>query len=303
MDWYREALKRDPYDSRTNTAAGNNYLKNGDYNAARVHFARAIKRLTNNYTRPATGEALYLQGLTLKALGLYEEAADTLYRATWDYAFHSAAYFHLAQISATRGDFDRALYQITESLWTNARNNRAIALKASLQRRKGDFQGAIATLETVLESDPLDFRIRNEYYLATKESGNQQKALELASSLNKEMRDFHENYLELAVGYINDGLFTEAEDALARFKGNNPLIDYYLGFIYDVLGDAGRLQNILPWQKGSPLIIFFHTGWKLPEVLETALQYNPGDGKAYYKLVTYFMKNNLQRQLKTGKML
>jgi tetratricopeptide (TPR) repeat protein len=69
MDWYRAALEKDPGDSRTNTAVGNNYLKKGDYKTARKYFARAIQRLTKDYTRPATGEALYLQGLTLKALG------------------------------------------------------------------------------------------------------------------------------------------------------------------------------------------------------------------------------------------
>ena len=74
----------------------------GIIETARRYFATAIKRLTQDYTRPSNCEALYLQGLTLKALDLYDEAIDTLYRATWDYAYHSAAYFELAQISASR---------------------------------------------------------------------------------------------------------------------------------------------------------------------------------------------------------
>ena len=79
------------------------YLKNGDYENARTYFSRAIKRLTKDYTRPSNCEALYLQGLTLKALGLYDEAIDTLYSATWDYAWHSAAYLELARISLIKG--------------------------------------------------------------------------------------------------------------------------------------------------------------------------------------------------------
>ena len=108
MDYYQEALKRDPSDIRTNTAVGNIYLKNGDYEIARSYFSRAIKRLTKDYTRPSDCEALYLQGLTLKALGLYDEAIDTLYRATWDYAFHSAAYLELARISVIKGRFRKS---------------------------------------------------------------------------------------------------------------------------------------------------------------------------------------------------
>ena len=67
MDYYEEALKRDPSDIRTNIAVGNIHLKNGDYDNARSYFAKAIKRLTKDYTRPSNCEALYLQGLTLKA--------------------------------------------------------------------------------------------------------------------------------------------------------------------------------------------------------------------------------------------
>jgi len=53
----------------------------------------------------------------------------------------------------------------------------------------------------------------------------------LLSNLKTEMRDFDENYLELAVGYLNDGLLQEAEEVLLRFKGENPMFDYYLGYI------------------------------------------------------------------------
>ena len=56
MDYYEEALKRDPNDIRTNTAVGNQYLKNGDYQTARSYFATAIKRLTT-VNEPAIGLA------------------------------------------------------------------------------------------------------------------------------------------------------------------------------------------------------------------------------------------------------
>ena len=146
MDYFEESLKRDPYDIRTNIAVGNIHLRNGEYEIARNYFGRAIKRLTKDYTRPSSCEALYLQGLTLKALELYDEAIDTLYRATWDYAFHSNAYIELARISCLMGDLPKALEQINESLTTNAVNNSAINLKASIQRNLGDTDGAGKTL-------------------------------------------------------------------------------------------------------------------------------------------------------------
>ena len=282
MDWYKAVLEKDPGDTRTNIAVGNMNLKNGDYITARQYFAKAIKRLTNDYTNPASHEALYLQGLTLRNLGLLAEAEDTLYRSTWDYACHSAAYFQLAELSCTKNDFQRALHQINESLWTNARNNSAIALKASIQRRMGDFNGALITLNAVTADDPLDFRIRNEYFLIAKESGDTRKASQLLASLNKEMRDFDDNYLELAIGYLNNGLLKESEEILKRFKGKNPFFDYYLGYIYDTYGDKDQALKYFKSAAGQSPDFIFPYRLKSVDVLNTALKYNPADGKAYY---------------------
>jgi tetratricopeptide (TPR) repeat protein len=282
MDYYQEALRRDPYDIRTNTAVGNRYLKNGDYQTARNYFSRAIKRLTADYTRPSNCEALYLQGLTLKALGLFDEAIDTLYRATWDYAWHAAAYFELAQISCSRSDWDKALNQINESLSTNARNSRSISLKASIQRRMGNFEGALATLRESFASDPLDFRMANEVYLIYRESDNTIQAEKELKMLSANMRDFDQNYLELAAGYINDGMFQEAADVLKRFTGKNPEINYYLGYLHDGMGDREKAEGYFRTGNAMSEDYCFPFRLETVRVMEKALEYNPSDGKAYY---------------------
>ncbi len=243
MDYFDEALKRDPYDIRTNTAVGNIHLRNGEYEIARRYFSKAITRLTKDYTRPSNCEALYLQGLTLKALELYDEAIDTLYRATWDYAWHSAAYLELARISCIKGDLQKALGQINESLSTNAVNNSAINLKASIQRNLGDPAGAEKTLAEVIEKDPLDFRAGNEVYLIAKAKGDLKRSEELLSELKRKMRGFDQNYLELAVGYMNDGFLNEAEDILRRFDGKNQEINYYLGYLQDKKGNRTEAEK------------------------------------------------------------
>ncbi len=282
MDWYNEALRRDPGDIRTNTAVGNHYLKNGDFTKARTYLARAAKRLTVDYTRPSDCEPLYLQGLTLKYLGLYEEAADTLYRATWDYAYHSAAYFQLAQISMYQNDYVKALYQIDESLSTNLRNNRAAALKASILRKLGRYDEASDVLKQIVKSDPLDFRLQNELYLIAKGQGNKTVAENILLKLKREMRDFNENYLELAVGYLSDGLLDEAEQIMNSYNGDNPIFDYYLGYIYSKKNDnETALAYFKNAAKQSVDNIFPHR-FETVEALKAALSLNPSDGKAYY---------------------
>jgi tetratricopeptide (TPR) repeat protein len=284
MDYFNEALKRDPLDIRTNTAVGNIHLRNGEYNLARDYFSKAIKRLTKDYTRPSGCEALYLQGLTLKALGLYDEAIDTLYRATWDYAFHSAAYLELSGISCLKGDFGKALSQINESLSTNANNNSAIDLKASIQRKLGDIDGARTTIALIVKSDPLDFRAGNENYLLSKKSDISQNAEKLLAELNLKMRDFDQNYLELAVGYMNDGFFGEAEEILKRYQGKNQEICYYLGYLQDKSGNREAAEKY--FKAGSDQKVDYAFPYRLEseKVLKLASEYNLNDAKPWYYL-------------------
>lgn len=282
--YYEEVLRRDPGDIRTNTALGNQYLKNGDYKTARKYLAKAIKRLTTDYVRPSTGEALYLQGINLKAMGLYKEAIDTLYRATWDYAYHSAAYFELAQISSTMGDFAKALHQINESLSTNMKNNRALALKASIQRKLTDYQGAKESLALVFKVDPLNFRAINEQYLVSQANGDKQEADLTLADLNKKMRDFNQNYLELAVTYLNEGMLNEAEEVLLRFTGKDPIVSYYLGFIADKKGNKKEASQHFTAAQAQSEAYCFPFRLETVKVLETAIAYNNRDTKAYYYL-------------------
>jgi tetratricopeptide (TPR) repeat protein len=284
MDYFEEALKRDPSDIRTNVAIGNINLKNGDYSLARSYFSKAIKRLSKDYTRPSDCEAFYLQGLTLKALELYDEATDTLYRATWDYAYHSAAYLELARISCLKGDFQKALNQINESLSTNVNNNSAINLKSSIQRKLNDFKGAMETLAGVIEKDPLDFRAANErYLLAIKTDGNQNSE-KILTDLNRKMRDYDQNYLELAAGYLNDGLIAEAEDVLLRFKGKNQMICYNLGYIHDKNGNRNEAGKF--FKEGSDMSVDYGFPFRLEDkrVFDLASGYYPSDPKPYYYL-------------------
>ena len=225
-----------------------------------------------------------MQGITLKGLELYDEAIDTLYRATWDYAYHSAAYFELAQISCIKGDFKKALHQINESLSTNMKNTRAVSLKASILRKMGDFTEAHETFEKVLKTDPLNFRLLNEAYLIAKEEGNSQEAEKALMILTTKMRGFDQNYLELAVGYLNEGMLREADDVLLRYKGNNPIVQYYRGYIQHKYGKSDQAKKL--FQKGHELSEEYCFPYRLEtiKVLNTALDYNKNDGKAYYYL-------------------
>jgi tetratricopeptide (TPR) repeat protein len=283
-DYYSEALRRDPGDVRSNTAMGSILLKKGDYEGARSFLLRAVKRLTKDYTRPSDCEALYLEGLALKSLGLPDEAADTLYRATWDYQYHSPAYLELARISCTRGDFAKSLDEVSRSLSTNSGCNPAINLKASILRRLGKYEEALAAVSQIHHDDPLDFRAGNEYSLALRALGRDNEAAEELRRLNAAMRDYDQNYLETGIGYLNDGLPGEAEEIMKRFTGKNPVVSYCLGYIRDMEGDRLGAEEL--FREGSALSTdnVFPFRLETVNVFKLASSINPGDAKPWYYL-------------------
>ncbi|MCP4262085.1 MAG: DUF5107 domain-containing protein, partial [Planctomycetes bacterium] len=135
--YYEEALKRDPGNSRVNTELGILYLKRGMFNQAQEKLNKAIKRIAKNYTSPKSGQAYYYLGLALKFQNKYDPAYDAFYKATWSYGFHTAAYYHLAEIDCIRNDFQTALKHIDRSIATNHWNTKALNLKSAVLRKLG----------------------------------------------------------------------------------------------------------------------------------------------------------------------
>ncbi len=284
QDYFKQALKRDPLDTRTNTQMGLILKEKGAYDEAANYFRKALVRLTKNYTRPRECEAFYHLGLILKAQGKTEAAYDTLYRAAWDHDFSSAAYFHLAQISTSRDELDQALIELDRSLSMNASNLNALNLKTSLLRKMSKAEEAMAVADDVLDKDILNFWGHNEITLL--KDNNQE-----SDNLKLMMRDNPESYLELAVGYMNAGLLEEANEILSSAAISNndklakyPTIHYYLGYLADLSGD--KIMAMQHFKNGA----LHSTDYCFPfrhesrKIFETALSYDSSDAKASYYL-------------------
>jgi tetratricopeptide (TPR) repeat protein len=291
MDYYQEALKRDPGDSRTNTIVGMNYNQRGMYQQAEGHLCRAIERISAQYTRPANTEAYYQLGLALRAQGKLGEASDNFYRATWDHAFHSAAYYQLAELACGKGDFATALEHVEHALATNARDTKALDVKAAILRRLGRADQAEAVARSALAEDPLDFFARNELYLTQSAWGAESDAQVTLAELKRMMQDEVEAYLELAVDYISCGLRDEAIEVLGRpvqanmgFAATYPLVHYYLGYLYEQQGDKDKAAACYRRASQMPTDYCFPFRLETIGVLKTAIRAAPSDARAYYYL-------------------
>jgi len=248
--YYEEALKRDSGDYRVNTALGLLYLRRGMFDKAEKLLQAAVNRITNNYTKPRDGEAYYYLGVCQRSQGKDNEAYINLYQATWSYAFHSAAYFQLAQMDCSRDNYNLALEDLDRSITTNANNTKAHNLRSAILRKLANPSQALEESTEMMNYDRLDFGSRFENYLACNNLGKDQESAKVLSELKTKLRGYTESYLELSLEYDNAGLLDEAIDVLSNpgltldNNGNiSPMIYYYLGYFWSKKGDTSKAPD------------------------------------------------------------
>ncbi len=289
--YYEEVLRRDPGESRANTALGILYLKRGMFSEAEARLSRAVCRITRDYTSPKNGEAFYYLGVALRGLGRMDDAYDAFFKATWSQAWGGASYYSLAELANQRGDDSKALEFLNRSLSLNALNTKALNFKACLLRKLGRLQEAEKMAREVLDFDSLDFWAGNELYkiMAAKELEKESK--EAMNSLRTKMRDATQSYLELAVDYGNCGFVDEAVEVLSRLveanaggSSTHPMLHYYLGYYLEKKGDKKRAMESYQRASKMPPDYCFPFRLESIEVLRRAQKIDPADARSPYYL-------------------
>jgi len=289
MEYYTEALQRDPGDYRVNTQLGIVYCKRGMYAEAAEKLNAAVGRATKNYTSPKDGEALYYLGVALKAQHKNKEAYDAFYKATWSLAWRSAAYYALAQLDCTAGAYDKAVVHLDESLATNTQNTTALNLKTAVLRKRGAVEPALANAEQTLAFDPLDPWSLYEFSLCRTAAGLTSAARKPLEQLKAAMERDEQVALEIAVDYANAGLWTAALGALEiaaeqRTGRRNPMVWYWLGWLHDKCGETDKARECFKRAAAMPPEYCFPFRNESIEVLTGAQEYNPSDARAPYYL-------------------
>jgi tetratricopeptide (TPR) repeat protein len=155
--YWREALRRDPLDSRCNNALGLWHLRRGEFAAAEKCLQTAIERLTRRNSNPYDGEPYYGLGICQRYLGRNEDAYAAFYKATWNQAWAGASYHALAELDCTLQNWSAALDHLNCSLRFDTDNLRARNLKVMVLRKLGQNSQAAALLKETLQLDCLDW--------------------------------------------------------------------------------------------------------------------------------------------------
>ncbi|KAA6335957.1 Lipopolysaccharide assembly protein B [termite gut metagenome] len=284
MDYYMEALRREPGDVRCNNAVGLLLMRCGQFVQAEPYFRKAIETLTERNSNPYDGEPYYNLGWSLKMQCRMDEAYDAFFKATWNAAWQDAAYLSLAQIDVCRanGSWQEALDKVERSLVRNWHNHKARHLKAVLLRKGGQKDAALSWIADSLQIDAFNMGCRFEQYLLSDDA-------DVPDEINRLMRGWEHSYIEYALDYAAAGLYEEAESFLKLLSSvGYPMVYYTLGYCASQRGETQlAAQYYVQAAQMSPDKCFPN---RIEEVniLQDAMRVCPGDAKAPYYLGNFW---------------
>lgn len=294
--YWIEAIERDPKSYKSYIGLGRSELKNGKFSKAEEHLRAAIDIMTTYHPNPASGEAHYFGGLSCFFQGKNEEAYALFYKATWNFEWRSAAYYHLAALDCLNADYETALEHLESSLDTNRQNNKAYILKAIVLKYQGNKDAALNILIELFKTDPLDQWAKFEMATA---SGNFDEFLQ--SSGNDA-----QTIVDIAFDYAEAGFYKEAievvelhhnneipECAVPNAMAKSVMTEFILAWLYELVGDSNTSAEILKKTKTASYDYLFPSRIYEQLVLEWALKQDGENRIAAFGLGNYFY--NLKR--------
>jgi tetratricopeptide (TPR) repeat protein len=271
--YWREALRRDEGDSRSNNALGLWHLRRGEFADAERHFRASIARLTQLNPNPYDSEPYYNLGLALRFQEKEKEAYAAFYKATWNASWRAPAYYALAELDAGRSDWKTALDHVQRSLRADSDHLNGRNLAAMVLRNLGRLSEADALLKETHTLDALDVWSR---FLSTGQSPkDNQQALDLAFDLAR-------------AGFLKDALDILGNADVTQYDGTAPIVLYSLAYFQAQLGET--LKSTETYRRAAQTGPDYCFPNRLEEfvVLKAAIASNAGDTHAPYYLGNFF---------------
>ncbi|MDO5345791.1 MAG: DUF5107 domain-containing protein [Lachnospiraceae bacterium] len=277
-DYYLEGLKRDAGDIRLNTAYGMLLLRRGLLTESEKYFRKALERMTWKNPNPYNSEAYYDLGLTLFYQGRYEEAYDAFFKATWSNEQQEMSFYFLAAIAARRGDYSMALELVEKGLVKNSHNIKARGLKALLLRKLGRNNEARAWIAENKKVDQFDYVSGYEEVLLAPEDEKEEKSAELKA----QMRNFHQNFIQAAIDYMESGSFEEAYGILNLCDSQWPMLYYFRAACLYQKGQEQAAREMVKRADAADPYCCFPNRLEDIAVLKLAAKLEPQLPKSYY---------------------
>ncbi len=266
--YFRKALALDPDLVPALRWLGILLYKTGRTEEALPLFDRAVGRDEDDHV------SRYYRALSRTRLGMTERVEEDLALASHRAPTRTAAAYALAASQSRRGDFEGALATLQASL---TRAIKPQAMLAAMARRLGRASEARGVITGALRLDPLDSLALIESSLGTGEG-------ELSL-----LRNDPEYFLEAAADYAEFGLYDDAARVIQIYVGGPgalraPMLFYDWGFYCARRGIKDEAAKHYAEAAACALDYAFPFRTEDEDVLRDALRANPADWKAHYLL-------------------
>ena len=290
-DYYLEALRREPKDSRCNNSLGVWYLRRGQFSKAEACFRVAISTLTERNPNPIDGESFYNLGIALCFQRKDDEAYRAFYKSVWNAAYQDSGYFELARLASKKQNWQEALELIDRSLIKNWHNHKARQLKVSILRKLNRIEEAWNQIEESLALDKFNIGILFERYLLIRD-----RVLNPVTN-----SEFHtllcgniHTCIEYSLDFAHTGLFEEAIELIKiGIKEQDgapvyPMALYYKAWFESQNGDLTTSLKSLKEAAAANQDYCFPNQLEAVVILEWAIKQNPADSKAPWYLGNFW---------------
>ena len=293
LDYYEEALRRDPLDYRCNMQMGLWYLRRARFDKAESYLQTAVKVQKKRNPNPYDGEPLFYLGVVNKYLGKSQAAYDFFWKSTWNKAWADAGFYEAACISMADERWEDALDELERALISNSHNHQARALKATVLRKLGRKDQALTWIQESYRIDHFNYLCMVEEHLL---SNNDEPLNRMVKLMHGNIYNYH----EIALDYMHAGLDKEAvlvlQTAISHHVEESPLTYYYLAYLSSIT------KSIEFWVKATQV----SSDYCFPNRLEDAfilqkLEFPPivKDARApYYLGCLYYDKRQYDLAIK-----
>ncbi len=231
LDYYEEALRRDPLDYRCNMQMGLWYLRRARFDKAESYLQTAVKVQKKRNPNPYDGEPLFYLGVVNKYLGKSQAAYDFFWKSTWNKAWADAGFYEAACISMADERWENALDELEHALISNSHNHQARALKATVLRKLGRKDLALTWIQESYRIDHFNYLCMVEEHLL---SNNDEPLNRMVKLMHGNIYNYH----EIALDYMHAGLDKEAvlvlQTAISHHVEESPLTYYYLAYLSSI---------------------------------------------------------------------
>lgn len=275
LNYYMECLQKEPDHSMALYKIAELYYRMAQYQKG-IEFAGRILEM-NTYDAGAN----FVYGLIHRRLGNLVQAEEAFSVAARTMEYRSGSYLQIAGIKLQKEDFGGAVEYAGKALDYNRYNISAYEVLATSHRRLKNIPESVRILDELLEIDPLNHFARFEQYLLNPVPDNLEN---FKSHIRNELP--HETYLELAIGYANQGLYAEAIRVLEE-SPSYPVVFYWLAYLNRNIAPEKCGKYLKLADEMSPFLVFPFRQETIP-VLTWALEKHDSWKTRYYLGLIYW---------------